>query len=156
MAPRGETGKPDPATGSGPFSRRGALRALFTVSAVAGTGAALAPLLAAETSPAAPRAAGATVLAARGGRGGETLFDEVYRGRRIQGRALPRGAGGAKARIQATVDGRVLPLTRRADGGCLSPVDHYDSYATPLEATRAAVDELGGARLSPAAARHHH
>jgi hypothetical protein len=36
----------------------------------------------------------------------------------------------------------------RADGGWLSMVDHYRSYPTPLEAARAAVDELGpGQRL---------
>src|SRR5437879_12504163 len=32
---------------------------------------------------------------------------------------------------------------RRADGTWLTMVDHYSSYRTPLEATRAAVDELG-------------
>jgi hypothetical protein len=37
---------------------------------------------------------------------------------------------------------------RRADGTWLSMVDHYCSYPTPLEAARAAVDELGsGQRL---------
>ena len=42
---------------------------------------------------------------------------------------------------------------RRADGTWLSMVDHYRSYATPLEAARAAVDELGpGQRLRDAGA----
>jgi hypothetical protein len=37
---------------------------------------------------------------------------------------------------------------RRADGTWLSMVDHYTSYRTPLEAARAAVDEIGpGQRL---------
>ncbi|MFE9902505.1 tyrosinase cofactor [Streptomyces achromogenes] len=74
-------------------------------------------------------------------------FDEVYRGRRIQGVLMPavgRGAAGTEWRI--TVDGRPLHLMRRADGTWLSMVDHYTSYRTPLEATRAAVDEVGPGR----------
>jgi hypothetical protein len=35
---------------------------------------------------------------------------------------------------------------RRADGTWLSMVDHYRSYATPLDAARAAVDQLGPGR----------
>ncbi|MFJ4618042.1 tyrosinase family oxidase copper chaperone [Streptomyces sp. NPDC088812] len=71
-------------------------------------------------------------------------FDETYRGRRLRGVPLPatRAAGGGE-RWRVTVDGRPLHLMRRADGTWLSMVDHYQSYATPLEATRAAVDELG-------------
>ncbi|MEV5350848.1 tyrosinase family oxidase copper chaperone [Streptomyces achromogenes] len=76
------------------------------------------------------------------------LFDETYRGRRIQGVLVPaaagRGAVGGTWRI--TVDGRPLHLMRRADGSWLSMVDHYTSYRTPLEATRAAVDEMGPGR----------
>ena len=71
-------------------------------------------------------------------------FDETYRGRRIQGFLVPadgrRSSGGE---WQITVDGRPLHLMRRADGSWLSMVDHYTSYATPLEATRAAVDQIG-------------
>ncbi|MEU3523471.1 tyrosinase family oxidase copper chaperone [Streptomyces sp. NPDC038707] len=75
------------------------------------------------------------------------LFDETYRGRRIQGVLVPatgRQAAGGTWRI--TVDGRPLHLMRRADGTWLSMVDHYTSYRTPLEATRAAVDEMGPGR----------
>ncbi|MFD9795522.1 tyrosinase family oxidase copper chaperone [Streptomyces sp. NPDC059070] len=54
----------------------------------------------------------------------------------------------APARFEALIDGRQLHLMRRADGTYVSSVDHYTSYATPLEAVRAAVDELGPARLS--------
>ncbi|MGA5038313.1 tyrosinase family oxidase copper chaperone [Streptomyces capoamus] len=95
-------------------------------------------------------------------RSGGTSFDETYRGRRIQGVLLPRDgqhegqledssegrrvAAGGEWRI--TIDGRPLHLMRRADGTWLSMVDHYTSYRTPLEATRAAVDEIGpGQRL---------
>ncbi|GGT40799.1 tyrosinase cofactor [Streptomyces chromofuscus] len=70
--------------------------------------------------------------------GSGAAFDETYRGRRI------RGSGS-----QVTVDGRPLHLMRRADGTWLSMVDHYCSYPTPLEAARAAVDELGPAELLP-------
>ncbi|MET7284477.1 tyrosinase family oxidase copper chaperone [Streptomyces sp. NPDC005573] len=75
---------------------------------------------------------------------GSDSFDETYRGRRIQGHLVPgaaRRATGDEWRI--TVDGRPLHLMRRADGTWMSMVDHYTSYRTPLEATRAAVDELG-------------
>ncbi|GGR78894.1 MULTISPECIES: tyrosinase family oxidase copper chaperone [Streptomyces] len=76
------------------------------------------------------------------------VFDENYRGRRIQGVLVPaagrQAAGGGTWRI--TVDGRPLHLMRRADGSWLSMVDHYTSYRTPLEATRAAVDEMGPGR----------
>ncbi len=76
-----------------------------------------------------------------------TPFDETYRGRRIQGAPLPlQGLSALGAEWQVTVDGRPLHLMRRADGTWLSMVDHYSWYRTPLEATRAAVDELGPLR----------
>ncbi|WP_405961148.1 MULTISPECIES: tyrosinase cofactor [unclassified Streptomyces] len=114
-------------------TRRNALRALG-VSAVA---LAVAPVVAAAW----PR---------RSERPEEADFDETYRGRRIQG--VPADAGRAAylgARTpgpgawDVTVDGRPLHLMRRADGTYLSMIDHYRSYPTALEATRAAVDELG-------------
>ncbi|MFI6404480.1 tyrosinase family oxidase copper chaperone [Streptomyces sp. NPDC050548] len=69
---------------------------------------------------------------------GDTAFDETYRGRRIR--------GVLKGSWEVTVDGRPLHLMRRADGTWLSMVDHYRSYPTALEATRAAVDELSPGR----------
>jgi hypothetical protein len=48
---------------------------------------------------------------------------------------------------------------RRADGTWLSMVDHYRSYDTPLEAARAAVDELGPGEMlreTGSADRHAH
>lgn len=96
---------------------------------------ALAPVLAASRVP--RRAVGS-------GGAAESAFDEVYRGRRIRGSLLttagPRAGGHA---WQVTVDGHPLHLMRRSDGTWLSMVDHYSSYRTSLEATRAAVDELG-------------
>ncbi|MEW2618872.1 tyrosinase family oxidase copper chaperone [Streptomyces sp. NPDC048106] len=70
--------------------------------------------------------------------------DETYRGRRIQGVRLREvGRSASEDAWRITVDGRPLHLMRRADGTWLSMVDHYTSYRTPLEAARAAVDELG-------------
>ncbi|MFC0843297.1 tyrosinase family oxidase copper chaperone [Streptomyces noboritoensis] len=60
----------------------------------------------------------------------------------------PGGSSTAGAGFEALIDGRHLHLMRRADGTYISSVDHYTSYATPLEAVRAAVDLLGPARLA--------
>ncbi|WP_031478680.1 tyrosinase family oxidase copper chaperone [Streptomyces bicolor] len=74
-------------------------------------------------------------------------FDETYRGRHIQGAPLPlHGLSALGADWRVTVDGHPLHLMRRADGTWLSMLDHYSWYGTPLEATRAAVDELGPGR----------
>ncbi|MER5260062.1 tyrosinase family oxidase copper chaperone [Streptomyces sp. NPDC002855] len=74
---------------------------------------------------------------------GQGAFDEMYEGRHIRGsRAVP-GHHHTGADWDITVDGRPLHLMRRADGGYLSMIDHYQSYPTPLIATRRAVDELG-------------
>ncbi|MFF3329452.1 tyrosinase family oxidase copper chaperone [Streptomyces sp. NPDC002888] len=74
---------------------------------------------------------------------GDTVFDETYRGHRIRGVWDPARDAAEDGRWHVTVDGRPLHLMRRADGTWLSMVDHYCSYRTPLEAARAAVDELG-------------
>ncbi|MDN0196920.1 tyrosinase family oxidase copper chaperone [Streptomyces sp. S.PNR 29] len=77
-----------------------------------------------------------------------TGFEATYRGRRIRGVWIPGRGTAEDGQWQVTVDGRPLHLMRRADGTWLSMVDHYCSYRTPLEAARAAVDELGpGQRL---------
>ncbi|MFI6035335.1 tyrosinase family oxidase copper chaperone [Streptomyces sp. NPDC051315] len=77
----------------------------------------------------------------------DTAFDETYRGRRLRGVLLPAVRAAETDRWQVTVDGRPLHLMRRADGTWLSMIDHYRSYDTPLEAARAAVDELGPGEL---------
>ncbi|MFJ9146749.1 tyrosinase cofactor [Streptomyces sp. NPDC102270] len=130
---RAETGavRPRPV----PTARRDAVRALLAAAAAV----ALAPVVAASrperrtAHPADPA----------------FDFDEIHRGRRIRGLRMPAAGRPADAvPWQVTVDGRPLHLMRRADGSWLSMVDHYRSYPTPLEAARAAVDELGpGQRL---------
>ncbi|PBC63660.1 hypothetical protein BKI49_12865 [Streptomyces sp. Tue6028] len=77
---------------------------------------------------------------------GDKSFDEMYRGRHILGTRTGsdgRAAYGTGGVWVVTVDGRPLHLMRRADGSYMSMVDHYESYPTPLDAARAAVDGLG-------------
>ncbi|MFF8278604.1 tyrosinase family oxidase copper chaperone [Streptomyces lateritius] len=121
--------------------RRVALRSLFTVAVAAFTGGALARIV--TTPPARP-----DPRVDRSGDFPADLFDEMYGGRRIQARSTPAGVP------EVRVDGRPLHLMRCADGGYLTPIDHYQTCPTPLAATRAAVDELGSAPLSRFAAAH--
>ncbi|MGI5481523.1 tyrosinase family oxidase copper chaperone [Streptomyces lavendofoliae] len=131
--------------------RRTVLRSLFALTVTAFTGGALAHV--ATTRPAGagpeqrPAGAGPEQRPAGAGPAPGGGFDEMYRGRHIQGRPAP-GEG-----FDVRVDGRPLHLMRRSGGGYLTPVDHYQSYATPLAAARAAVDELGSAQLALGA--HH-
>ncbi|MFD4604899.1 tyrosinase cofactor [Streptomyces sp. NPDC058464] len=88
-------------------------------------------------------------------------FDEVYKGRRIQGRPSGMGDMGGMKRMDGghhhghgtgyavLVDGVELHVMRNADGSWISVVSHYDPVATPRAAARAAVDELQGAALLP-------
>ncbi|WP_433447923.1 apotyrosinase chaperone MelC1 [Streptomyces sp. CA-142005] len=79
-------------------------------------------------------------------------FDEVYRGRRIQGRPMT-GPGGHHHEhgggYEVLIDGVQLHVMRNADGSWISVVSHYDPVPTPRAAARAAVDELQGAPLLP-------
>ncbi|WP_328498385.1 tyrosinase cofactor [Streptomyces sp. NBC_00414] len=82
-------------------------------------------------------------------RGGEpAAFDEVYKGRRIEGRPTGghhhHGAG-----YTVLVDGVELHVMNNADGTWISVVSHYDPVASPRAAARAAVEELRGAQLVP-------
>ncbi|MET8450343.1 tyrosinase cofactor [Streptomyces sp. NPDC005209] len=83
--------------------------------------------------------------------GSPSAFDEVYKGRRIQGRPTTGGGhhhehGGG---YSVFVDGVELHVMRNADGSWISVVSHYDPVSTPRAAARAAVDELQGAALLP-------
>ncbi|MFE0516684.1 tyrosinase cofactor [Streptomyces sp. NPDC058964] len=83
--------------------------------------------------------------------GSPESFDEVYKGRRIQGR--PAGMGGHHHEhgggYSVFVDGVELHVMQNADGTWISVVSHYDPVPTPRAAARAAVDELQGAKLLP-------
>ncbi|WP_052396976.1 tyrosinase family oxidase copper chaperone [Streptomyces sp. NRRL F-5123] len=136
--------------------RRVITSGVTSAAAVAGTVAALHPLLTAG-QPAGP--AGAVAVggpAGSDGSGGDVevqpaLFDEVYRGRRIQGFTDPGEDG-----VAITVDGEALPVMRRVDGSWISTANHYQPYTTPLATARAAVDVIGRAKLSAAFAQLHH
>ncbi|MEV7689864.1 tyrosinase cofactor [Streptomyces bungoensis] len=120
------------------LTRRRALTAAAALAATATTATALA----------APASAAS---AADHRHGSPEAFDEVYRGRRIQGRPMAMGGhhhehGGGYA---VFVDGVELHVMRNADGSWISVVSHYDPVPTPRAAARAAVDELQGAPLLP-------
>lgn len=83
------------------------------------------------------------------GHGWPEAFDEVYRGRRIQGRPADGGGHHHGAGYAVFVDGAELHVMRNADGSWISVVSHYSPVPTPRAAARAAVDELQGARLVP-------
>ncbi|MGW4087655.1 apotyrosinase chaperone MelC1 [Streptomyces sp. NPDC004822] len=76
-------------------------------------------------------------------------FDEVYRGRRIQGRPATGAHAHHGTGYTVLIDGVELHLMRNADGTWISVVSHYDPVPTPRAAARAAVDELQGAALLP-------
>jgi Tyrosinase co-factor MelC1 len=80
-------------------------------------------------------------------------FDEVYKGRRIQGRPMTMGSGGHHHEhgggYEVLIDGVQLHVMRNADSSWISVVSHYDPVPTPRAAARAAVDELQGAALLP-------
>ena len=127
------------------LTRRRALTAAAALAATAGTQTLVAPVTSAAAHPR---------------EGSPEPFDEVYKGRRIQGRPSGKdgmdgtdgmdnhhhGHGGGYA---VFVDGTELHVMRNADGSWISVVSHYDPVRTPRAAARAAVDELQGAALLP-------
>ncbi|GAA2567469.1 apotyrosinase chaperone MelC1 [Streptomyces violaceus] len=115
------------------LSRRRALTAAAVLAGTAGVLPAIAP-----------------ATAAAGHHDSHRTFDEVYKGRRIQGRpATGTGHHHHGAGYAVFVDGVELHVMRNADGSWISVVSHYDPVATPRAAARAAVDELQGAPLLP-------
>ncbi|MFJ3334650.1 tyrosinase family oxidase copper chaperone [Streptomyces sp. NPDC086766] len=149
------------------LSRRRALTVTAGLAAAAGAGAVTALPASAAGRPARPRLAGHSAHGARdafGAHDGHEAhdghhddsfepFDEVYLGRRIQGRPA-NGGGHGEGHHHGTgyavfVDGAELHVMRNADGSWISVVSHYDPVPTPRAAARAAVDELRGARLVP-------
>ncbi|WP_416981064.1 apotyrosinase chaperone MelC1 [Streptomyces sp. T028] len=101
--------------------------------------------------------AGATALAVPAARANDhahdhdspAAFDEIYKGRRIQGRPSSSGGHHHGGGYAVSVDGVELHVMRNADSTWISVVSHYAPVSTPRAAARAAVDELQGARLLP-------
>jgi hypothetical protein len=120
---------------------------LTTVAAVSGTAAAMRPMLATGQPADDQRAtaAGAPDTAAPAVPAGTALFDEVYRGRRVQGFTTADDD-----RIGILVDGRPLHVMRRVDGSWISMANHFQPYPTPLATARGAVDVMRGATLASA------
>lgn len=77
--------------------------------------------------------------------GGHQPFDEVYEGRRIEGR-LTAGGGHHDFGIAVFVDGRPLHIMPRGNGW-ISVMNHYEVFDSPYEVTRAAVRALRGVNL---------
>ncbi|MFE9017741.1 tyrosinase cofactor [Streptomyces sp. NPDC007808] len=122
------------------LSRRRALTAAAALATGAGVHAIAAPTASTAATPA----------EAGHDHHSPASFDEVYKGRRIQGR--PASGGGHQhhgAGYAVFVDGVELHLMRNADGSWISVVSHYEPVPTPRAAARAAVDELQGAKLLP-------
>lgn len=115
------------------LSRRRALTAAAALAAGAG-----APVITAPGASAADRHQDSAAS-----------FDEVYRGRRIQGRPTAGGGHHHGTGYAVFIDTVELHVMRNADGSWISVVSHYDPVATPRAAARAAVDELQGAALLP-------
>jgi hypothetical protein len=80
-------------------------------------------------------------------------FDEVFRGRRIQGMPMTGNSahqhGGSGYMV--LVDGKQLHVMRNADGTWISVINHYQTFSTPRALARSAVNELRGADLVPLA-----
>ncbi|MFE0454278.1 tyrosinase cofactor [Streptomyces sp. NPDC058914] len=135
------------------LSRRRALTATAALAAAAGAQTLAIPAARAGEHHPAPGSDGPAASS-----DSPAPFDEVYHGRRIQGRPTTGGGhhGGGHhgdgqhgAGYAVFIDGVELHVMRNADGSWISVVSHYDPVPTPRAAARAAVDELRGARLLP-------
>ncbi|MFI1018455.1 tyrosinase cofactor [Streptomyces sp. NPDC020965] len=92
--------------------------------------------------------------AAPGGAGGPGSFDEVFQGRRIQGaptadHAHAHGHAGHGTGFRVLIDGRELHVMQHGKSGWSSTINHYERFATPLDAARTAVISLKGAVIVP-------
>ncbi|MEU6061359.1 tyrosinase cofactor [Streptomyces sp. NPDC047097] len=128
------------------ITRRRALGAAASAAAGLAAGRALTtPVPAQAAAPVPARPAHHPV-----GHDGPAPFDEVYQGRRIQGRPV-RGGGHHEDHggYAVTVDGAELHVMRNADATWISVVNHYEPFADPRAVARAAVRDLNGARLVP-------
>ncbi|MFE9675664.1 tyrosinase cofactor [Streptomyces sp. NPDC006259] len=144
------------------LSRRRALTTAAALAVTAGATATAAAHSAAATaapsgSPGSPASPASNSPRLLGSPDAPDAFDEVYKGRRIQGRPAAGGGqhggghhgGGHHGGYAVFVDGVELHLMRNADDSWISVVSHYDPVPSPRAAARAAVDELQGARLLP-------
>ncbi|ANW22568.1 apotyrosinase chaperone MelC1 [Streptomyces clavuligerus] len=127
------------------------------------TGAAAGSALAGLATATADSPPPAKATAAPAGTTGPDSFDEVFQGRRIQG--LPAEGGAAHARgahargahghaghgpaYRVLIDGRELHVMRHGKMGWSSAINHYERFATPLDAARTAVVSLKGAAVVP-------
>ncbi|MFD8230202.1 tyrosinase cofactor [Streptomyces massasporeus] len=84
--------------------------------------------------------------------GADEPFDEMYKGRNIQG--WPAGTGhhehgGTENSFRVLIDGTDLHVMKNGDGTWVSLIDHYEVFATPRALARSAVDNLAGADPRP-------
>ncbi|MFI1932763.1 tyrosinase cofactor [Streptomyces sp. NPDC020330] len=127
-------------------------QALGAVIGVAATGA-LVGMAAASTETVAAEAKSNDRTP--GGTGAPGSFDEVFKGRRIQGTPTEAhahaGHGGhaGHGAYRVLIDGRELPVMQHGKSGWSSTINHYERFATPLEAARTAVISLKGAVIVP-------
>ncbi|MET9349818.1 apotyrosinase chaperone MelC1 [Streptomyces termitum] len=85
---------------------------------------------------------------------GPAPFDEVFQGRRIQGapaeaHAHAHAHAGQSAAYRVSIDGRDLHVMHHGKSGWSSAINHYERFATPLDAARTAVISLKGASVVP-------
>ncbi|MGW6256881.1 apotyrosinase chaperone MelC1 [Streptomyces sp. NPDC055085] len=125
------------------LTRRRALGAAAALATAAG-----AQALTASSASASPTG----TTAGEHHHGGPVAFDEVFRGRRIEGRPVTGGGHHHGGGYAVFIDGVELHVMSNADGSWISVVSHYDPVPTPRAAARAAVVELQGAPLVPFAA----
>ncbi|MET7982579.1 MULTISPECIES: tyrosinase cofactor [unclassified Streptomyces] len=130
------------------LTRRRALGAAAALAA--GAGAATLAASAASAAPDGPAASGRSMAGHH--HGGPEPFDEVFEGRRIEGRQVTGGGHHHGGGFAVFIDGAELHVMSNADGSWISVVSHYAPVPTPRDAARDAVVELQGAPLVPLAA----